>query len=327
MQQVNTQRSTNNENHSQVPRKRTRPSHTTVRHEDVDMELTDESTPSNKPESQRKHYKRQRPETAQSEDVVMETVDGSTTSSEPESERERSRVPSHVPAVQNSGRSDQDFEKYLQMINAFGDNLEKYVDGFDSVLENDETFGQHCDKESFTPDERSAINRTLACFGENREECGRICRCIYSMYLCYDIGTKDDLPVDRDGKSENINRVLGLYGEDESKRNKIKKDIQFGKQMLKHVIKFGWQIIFWDGFTVYNIRQKKSKWLDKLWVHLDNNSIERDRLRHKLNSRIAEDVVKKKIITVLGNIFGNVTLAEVFFHKINSIDSSFLELM
>ena len=220
-------------------------------------------------------------------------------------------------------------DDYISAIRSFTKNLRGSINQAEPPL----TPGEPSDAlypeiQSATKDELTKWNFSFSKHSEQMEVNGRIGRAISAMYMWLDVCTVDGELADKQAKTANIDRVLGI-SEDQSvtaqmkTRFKIRKSIQVGKHMVQHVIAFGWAILLWNDFAVNTMLHKPAQEIRDLWEYLKDDTQAHDQIRGGIDSQISREDAREKVIKIVGSMCGNEQAASLVIDKLNSIDSSF----
>ena len=163
------------------------------------------------------------------------------------------------------------------------------------------------------------INLEFWKVGSEMEWTGRIVKCVYVLFLLYDVSTIDGKLTDKKGKTLNTKRLLDLYKNYDLNENIIKKHTLTGRRMIRCIDAFGWSILFWDDFSVNKMIHKNDSDLDAFLKISGSNSA----FLEKIDTRISRDEAKLKIANLVGILFGNVEVVSEIIEKIDTIRGSF----
>jgi hypothetical protein len=162
--------------------------------------------------------------------------------------------------------------------------------------------------------------------GEKTELQGRITTCVFLMSLWYDINVSDGQVVDRVCQTEGIRRTMELsngvtmLGE-MTNENIVKENQWLGKRIMRHIVEFGWSILFWDEIKTAMLRRKPAAELNELWRYMGNNTPNCDRFLHaEMATHISNDAAMEKIVELVGYTCGSVEMARVLVERLNSVD-------
>lgn len=193
-----------------------------------------------------------------------------------------------------------------------------YIDDVNRILQSSASHPTEQDK-------LTGVNWILGNAGNEMELKGRIVKCIYMMFLWYDVKTDKGVPVTRGRKSSNYDRILKLSNDPNMNRNILRKKINVGKRLIEHVITFGWPILFWDGLCPNKLQHIPGNVMTEYWNSLKNDDGKYNAIKQKIASKISNADARMKVVGLISNLIGNVEIISDIIGKIDSVDDFLLQ--